>query len=320
MKAPGFWGDSSAPLGRLLAPLGWLHAEVTAFRLARAHPWRAPIPVICVGNLTAGGAGKTPVVRAITRLLTARGLVPAILSRGYGGRLSGPVRVDTALHMAADVGDEPLMLARDAICWIARERAEGARAIAAAGAGAIVMDDGLQNPQLANDLRLIVVDGPTGFGNRRAIPAGPLREAIAAGIARADALIVVGPDCHDLESEFEGRLRVIHAALKPLDPASLAGRDFIAFAGIGRPAKFRTTLEEAGARIVAFHGFPDHHPYGDSELAGLAAEAKAAGVALITTEKDWTRLSPSWRDQVGHAPVVLHWRDEGQIIDLLSRL
>ncbi len=198
MKAPAFWDRPDALSGKMLSPLGWLYAGTTAWRLAHGKGWRAPVRVICVGNLTAGGAGKTPVVRDLALRLSALGMRPAILSRGYGGSGRGPLKIDPVRHDAAKVGDEPLLLAGDAPCWIARDRAEGARAMAADGAGIIVMDDGLQNPDLAQDLRLIVVDGATGFGNGRAIPAGPLRECIDAGIARADAMIVVGDDMHDL--------------------------------------------------------------------------------------------------------------------------
>jgi tetraacyldisaccharide 4'-kinase len=320
MKAPAFWDDPRSPLGRALEPIGWIYAQATARRLARATPWKSRLPVICVGNLTAGGAGKTPVVRAIAGMLATRGARPAILSRGYGGRLRGPIRVDPAAHSAADVGDEPLMLAQGMACWIARDRAEGARAIAASDADAIVMDDGLQNPDLAQDLRLIVVDGLTGFGNGRVIPAGPLRETVTTGIARADALIVLGQDRHSLDRAFSGLLPVIRARLRRQGGPSLAGMRVIAFAGIGYPGKFKDTLEEGGARIVAFHGFPDHHPYAESELKRLANQAAEAGAVLLTTEKDWIRLNPFWRTQIAHVPVALQWDDDADIALLIEKV
>jgi tetraacyldisaccharide 4'-kinase len=257
-------------------------------------------------------------VRDLALRLDARR--PAILSRGYGGRLRGPLRVDPALHRAEDVGDEPLMLAPAAPCWIGADRAQAARAIAASGAGLIIMDDGLQNADLRQDLRLIVVDGAAGFGNRRAIPAGPLRETVAAGIARADALIVMGPDVHDLTRAFSGRLPVLHAEVRLTEERLLAGQRVFAFAGIGRPAKFRRTLEQAGAEIAAFHGFPDHHAYTDAELHRLVAEAKAAGTAPITTEKDWMRLSPYWKDHIRPMLASLVWKDESEITRLLEKV
>jgi tetraacyldisaccharide 4'-kinase len=315
VNAPAFWDDADSTLGKMLSPLGHLYAGVTAWRLAHAQPWTASVPIICVGNLTAGGAGKTPVVRD----LAARLRNPAILSRGYGGQQHGPLKVDPTKHSTADVGDEPLLLAQDAACWIAVDRALGAQAAVSAGAQVIVMDDGLQNPGLTQDLRLIVVDGTAGFGNRRAIPAGPLRESIAGGIARAHALIVVGEDRQGLAQEFGGRLPVLGARLQPQDADHLSGLRVVAFAGIGRPAKFRDTLAEAGAAIAGFHGFADHHPYRDAELRPLAAEAKRLGAALVTTEKDWVRLTPEWRAQVQPVKVTLRWDDQTAIETLLDR-
>ncbi len=316
MNAPAFWDNPDSALGMVLSPLGRLYAGATAWRLAHGQPWIAPVPVICVGNLTAGGAGKTPVVRD----LAARLRGSAILSRGYGGQQRGPVKVDPTKHSAAYVGDEPLLLAQDAACWIATDRAEGAKAAVADGAQIIVMDDGLQNPGLTQDLRLIVVDGAAGFGNRRAIPAGPLRESIAGGIARAHALIVVGEDRQGLAREFGHRLPVLGARLMPREAQIWSGARVVAFAGIGRPEKFRATLAEIGADIAGFHGFADHHPYRDAELEALSAEAAAKQAALVTTEKDWVRLSPEWRGQIQPVKVTLRWDDEAAIETLLNRV
>ena len=319
MMPPRFWQDSDAVVGRALAPLGWLYAEATAWRLRHANPWRAPATVICVGNLTAGGAGKTPVVRDLAARLIKAGRRPAILSRGYGGRLRGPLAVDPERHSAADVGDEPLLLARDAPCWIARDRAAGARAAIDGGADVILMDDGLQNPDLVQDLRLVVVDGAIGFGNGRALPAGPLRERIAAGLGRADALILIGEDSHRVEARFGSTLPVLRAMLTLSDAESIKGGRLIAFAGIGRPEKFRLSLAEAGAEIVDFQPFADHHPFTESELEKLADAAHRSNAALATTEKDWVRLPPSWRGRIRAAPVELVWRDDGEIARLLER-
>jgi tetraacyldisaccharide 4'-kinase len=316
VNAPAFWDNPDSTLGKILSPLGRLYAGATAWRMTHAQPWAAPVPVICVGNLTAGGAGKTPVVRDLAARLRA----PAILSRGYGGRQRGPLKVDPAKHSAADVGDEPLLLAEGAACWIAADRAECAKAAIADGAKIIVMDDGLQNPGLHQNLRLIVVDGAAGFGNRRAIPAGPLRESIAGGIARAHALIVIGADRYSLVEEFGGRLPVLRAKLQPHDGDRLADLPVIAFAGIGRPAKFRDTLVDAGATVAGFHGFADHHAYRDAELEALTAEAAEKHAALVTTEKDWVRLPPDWRARVRPVKVTLCWDDEAAINTLLDRV
>jgi tetraacyldisaccharide 4'-kinase len=318
MKAPAFWQSPDALPGRLLAPLGWLYAEATAWRMANGNAWRGPVPVICVGNLTAGGAGKTPIVRDLAQRLAAQGLRPAILSRGYGGREGGPLKVDPARHDASQVGDEPLLLARETPCWIARDRAEGARAMVADRAGLILMDDGLQNPGLIQDLRLIVVDGEAGFGNRRAIPAGPLREDIDAGIKRADAMIVVGEDRHDLVRCYSGQIPILRLSTH-IQPSELAGRTrLFAFAGIGRPEKFQSSLIAAGAEVAEFRAFADHHPYSDAELDSLAKRAEALGTELVTTEKDWVRLSPQWRDRIGTIRLSVAWEDEDALASLLA--
>ncbi|HEX4506826.1 MAG TPA: tetraacyldisaccharide 4'-kinase [Alphaproteobacteria bacterium] len=317
MKSPAFWQDPGAPLGRLLAPLGWAYAGTTAWRLAHGRPWTAPVPVICVGNLTAGGAGKTPIVRDLARRLKAAGWNVGILSRGYGGTEHGPLRVDPALHGADAIGDEPLLLARDAPCWIARDRAAGAKTMADKGVEVILMDDGLQNPSLAKDLSIIVADGATGFGNGRAIPAGPLRETIEAGIRRADALIVTGDDKCGLLEEFSPEIKTLQTAVTVRE--NLPAGPLLAFAGIGRPGKFRATLTEAGADIAAFQAFADHHAYSATELAALAERARALGAELVTTEKDWVRLNGEWRRRIKAIGIDVVWGDEAGIAALLQR-
>jgi len=319
MNPPEFWQRDTAVLGRLLAPLGWIYAQATAWRLDHADPWRSPIPVICIGNLTAGGSGKTPVVRDLALRLARSGRRPAVLSRGYGGRLRGPLAVDPTLHTAAEVGDEPLLLSRETPCWIAGNRALGAKAAIAQGADVIVMDDGFQNPSIAQKLKLVVVDGATGFGNGRTIPAGPLRERIASGIGRADALILIGEDLRHIGRRFDQDLPVLRASLRLRDAPWLAGRHVIGFAGIGRPGKFRASLVAAGAEITAFQPFADHHRFTDGELRALAIRAERQGATLVTTEKDWVRLGPGWRERIRSLPVDLIWRREDDIERLLER-
>ena len=316
MKTPDFWQHPRSPLGWLLAPLGWAYAGTTAWRLAHGHPWKAPVPVICVGNLTAGGAGKTPIVRDLARRLKAMDCNVGILSRGYGGTELGPLKVDPALHTADRVGDEPLLLARDAPCWIARDRAAGAKAMATAGIEIILMDDGLQNPSLVKDLSIIVADGATGFGNGRTIPAGPLRETVEAGFRRADALIVNGEDNNGLVENFSGRIKTMQACVRirgDLPTALLMG-----FAGIGRPEKFRMTLEDGGANIAAFQSFADHHSYTQTELETMLERADRFGATPVTTEKDWVRLKPEWRSRIKPIAIDVVWRDEAGITALLQ--
>ena len=316
-SAPDFWARRGA-LSLLLAPLGCLYDAAGMVRRAGVRAERAPVPVICVGNLVVGGAGKTPVVADLARRLNSRGVAAHVLSRGYGGTLPGPVRVDPARHDAAAVGDEPLMLARGVPTWVARDRAAGARAAAAAGAQAIVMDDGLQNPTLAKDFSLVVFDGSYGFGNRRVMPAGPLREGIARGLARADAAIMLGAD-RTGAAALLGAIPILQA--EPLTPtAGLAGRAFVVFAGIGRPQKFFDHFAKTGARIVTARGFPDHHPYSEVELNALADTAQKTGATLMTTEKDWVRLAPTWQTRVQYLPLSIDWRDEAALDRLLDRV
>jgi tetraacyldisaccharide 4'-kinase len=273
--------------------------------------------VICVGNLTVGGAGKTPVVREITRLLVEEGRVAHILTRGHGGRLIGPVRVEPSSHTAADVGDEALMMTADAPVWVSRDRAAGARAAAAAGAEVIVMDDGHQNPGVRKTLSLIVVDGETRddewpFGDEGAFPAGPMREPLAAGLARADAVVVLLPA--DLETPdpdllaLFGDTPVLVAHLRAVAPPPPGPQ--LAFAGIGKPWKMERALRAAGCDLVDFAPLPDHAPISEATLRFLARRAADLGAGLLTSEKDWTRLAPHWRARVAAWPVRVVFADE----------
>jgi len=318
LPTPEFWARRGL-LSTLLEPAAWVYGQAAAARRRWITPWRAPVPVLCVGNLVAGGAGKTPVTLSLARRLRERGWRVHILSRGYGGRLAGPVSVDAARHQATDVGDEPLLLAEAAPCWVAHDRVAGAKAAVAAGAELLVLDDGFQNPTLAKDLSLVVVDGGYGFGNGRLLPAGPLREPLAEGLARADAIVLMGDDTVEI-SGTTGAKPVLRAQLVPENGEEVAGRSVLAFAGIGRPAKFFATLEAAGARLVARHAFPDHHRYADDELAHLRAEAERAGAMLVTTAKDWVRLPPRLREPVRVLRVTVAWDDVAALERLLAPL
>ena len=279
----------------LLAPVAELYAAVVKLRFAVARPVRVPVPVVCVGNPGLGGAGKTPTAIAIARRLAARGHAPWFLSRGYGGRLAGPLRVDIARHAARDVGDEPLLLAASAPTVVARDRVAGARSAAAEGAGVIVMDDGYQNPSLAKDCAVLVVDGAAGIGNGRVFPAGPLRERLRPQLARARLLVIVGEGAAgDRMAVMAGNagITVLRAALRPTGQAPpLAGRSVIAFCGIARPEKFFAGLEAAGARIAATLTFADHHPFAAGDTARILELARRHEDAMVlTTEKDRVRL------------------------------
>lgn len=324
MRAPGFWGNPPEAPGwqaRALAPLGWIWAAVTARRMARGPGVRVGAPVICVGNLTAGGAGKTPTVAALAQRLAARGVAAHVVSRGHGGSLEGPVQVEEARHSAAEVGDEPLLLSAFAPVWIGRDRAAAARAAVAAGAQAIVMDDGFQNPGLAKDLSVIVVDAGFGFGNGRVIPAGPLREPAAEGLARADLVLALGTPEERAALGGVGALPRLDGRLAPLETGmDWAGLRAFAFAGIGRPEKFFATLRGLGAEIVGLRDFADHAAYAPAILARLEGEARALGAQLVTTEKDAVRLPLSFRRQVLVVPVRLEVEDWGPMDAAFERL
>lgn len=315
MRAPSFWQRDGWP-ARMLAPFAAAYALGGAVRQRRATPWHAPVPVVCVGNLTLGGTGKTPTVLALARLLQGQGRRPAILSRGYGGRLAGPVRVDPSSHRAADVGDEPLLLAAAAPVYVASDRKAGAQAALAEGADILLMDDGFQNPSLEKTLSLVVVDGAAGFGNRRVFPAGPLREPVAAGFARADALVMVGADMQAASFGFSGP--VLRADLVPV-PGHWAGVPVVAFAGIGRPEKFFDTLARTGARVLATYPFADHHAYSRRAVERLLAIAAERGAQLVTTEKDAVRVPGDLAARIRTLPVELRFADPGALAAVLAR-
>ncbi len=292
-REPDFWWRSGS--GSFLIPFAALYGAVAGVRLQSAGQ-RAGLPVICLGNLTVGGAGKTPAAIAVGQLLHAAHERPFFLSRGYGGQLAGPVRVNPALHRARDVGDEPLLLARLAPTIVARNRVAGAKFAQFAGAGVVVMDDGLQNASLAKDLTIVVVDGRRGIGNGHIIPAGPLRAPLGLQLDRAQALMVVGPPdgaAAVVERARRHGLTIFQARLEP-DPSVIAAigrRKALAFAGIGDPKKFFATLAAAGIDVAEQASFPDHHRYTAAQAQDLIARAQSQSLMLVTTEKDLVRMA-----------------------------
>jgi tetraacyldisaccharide 4'-kinase len=290
MRAPGFWWSKPGLVSFLLSPVALIYGAIAERRMAQDGE-RVGIPIICVGNPTVGGAGKTPTAIAIARMLIAAGEKPMFLTRGYGGRLAGPVMVESA-HTAVQVGDEPLLLARVAPTVKAEDRAAGARLAMEQGASVIVMDDGFQNPSLAKDLSLLVVDA-RGVGNEMVLPAGPLRAPLSPQLDRAQALLVVGKGAQAVEQAARSNgVPVFHARLEPDGDAvaALAGKKFLAFAGIGSPEKFFATLAAAGIDAPVRRGFGDHHRYTVTEARTLMREADRDRLGLLTTEKDLARL------------------------------
>jgi tetraacyldisaccharide 4'-kinase len=328
LNTPRWWyrrdRKHGTALRMLLTPAGWIWAAATKRRLAGGAWANVGAPVISIGNLTVGGSGKTPVAMETLRLLRATGVEAHALSRGYGGRLEGPVRVDPATHSAGDVGDEPLMIATTAPAWVSRDRVAGARAAVAAGAEALVLDDAHQNPALKQALSLVVVDGETRdeewpFGDGSVFPAGPMREPLKVGLARADAVIVLLPtDVAEVDPELMeefGSLPVFVARLAPEGPPPEGPQ--VGFAGIAKPWKVERSLKAAGCDLADFAPFPDHAAYSGGELKALADRAAVFGAGLITTEKDWVRLPPEWRARVTSWPVRARFEDEAGFLRLI---
>jgi tetraacyldisaccharide 4'-kinase len=327
MREPAFWHRPSSWKSHLLRPLGMLYGAVAAKRLQR-RGFDAGVPVICVGNYHMGGAGKTPAVLALAKILRELGETPVVLSRGYGGRLRGPVMVDRARHDAADVGDEPLMMAANVPVAVARDRVDGIALARSQGASLILMDDGFQNPAIAKDASLIVIDGHRGVGNGEVFPAGPLRAPLSPQLARTDALIVVGEGAAGnaivAKIAAQGRL-VLAARLKPNAGAieRLAGRRVLAFAGIGDPQRFFRTLRGSGIEVVRERAFADHHPFSSSQILALIAEAKAEALIAVTTEKDLARMRhgnelPEWTQEVVPFAITMDFEEPARLRTFLT--
>jgi tetraacyldisaccharide 4'-kinase len=318
-SAPGFWGKRPGLPSNLLLPMAVAWSAIGCIRHALTRPYRSPVPVVCIGNLVAGGAGKTPVSLALSSEFAARGVAVHIVTRGYGGHLRGPIRVDPTRHGAVEVGDEALLLATSAPCWVARDRAAGIRVAVAAGAGLILLDDGLQNPAFHKDLSLVVVDAGYGFGNGRVIPAGPLREGLARGLSRADAVVLLcsptEPSC-SVPIDSSG-LPVLRAELAPIAGQRLAGSRLLAFTGIGRPEKFFVTLRSLSAQLVDTRAFPDHYQFDDAEIDQLRSDAQRSRARLVTTAKDIVRLPRSGRDDIEVLEVEIRWGDRIVLDELI---
>jgi tetraacyldisaccharide 4'-kinase len=327
MREPGFWHRPSSWKSHLLRPLAVLYGAVAARRLRRSG-LDVGIPVFCVGNYHVGGAGKTPTVLALAKLLRELDERPVVLSRGYGGKLRGPVMVDPARHRAAAVGDEPLMMAQDVPVAVSRDRVEGVVLAKSQLASVILMDDGFQNPSVAKDCSLIVIDGERGLGNGRVLPAGPLRAPLKPQLARTDGLVVVGDGAAGSEvaaavSARGGRVFAAHLQPDEESVAALRGKRLLAFAGIGDPARFFRTLRASGLEVALERAFADHHVFSESDLDALLADARRDQLTLVTTEKDLARLRggaepPAFGSEIAGFAVTLEFADAAGLRKFLA--
>jgi tetraacyldisaccharide 4'-kinase len=328
MREPAFWYRPPSLMSRLLAPFGAIYGAVTAWRMARAGV-SAGLPVLCIGNYHLGGAGKTPTTLALVKILRGMGEQPFVVSRGYGGTIEGSVRVDQTLHAAVDVGDEPLMMAAFVAVIVSRDRVIGAALARAQGASVVLLDDGFQNPALAKDASLIVIDAARGVGNGCVFPAGPLRAPLQPQIARTDVLIVIGEGtAADAIAGAVARHKspVLRARLVPdqVSAAALRGQRILAFAGIGDPARFFATLRGSGVDVIEERAFADHHPFAPDEIERLMSDAASKSLTLVTTEKDMVRIRSDARlarhaDSIRVLSVTLDFGDEAALRDFVAK-
>jgi tetraacyldisaccharide 4'-kinase len=326
IASPPFWYQQKTLPETLLKialmPASWIYAALVRKKFDLYYPVPMAKPVICVGNLVAGGAGKTPVVLALADLLKEKGYNPHLLTRGYGGKEAGPLQVSPGRDTAYDVGDEALLLVEKAPTWVAAKRALGAQGAIDSGANIVVMDDGFQNAVIYKDFSFLVIDGGVGLGNKQVMPAGPLREPLAFGLKRADAIVIIGEDkTHAMNTiRRYTTAPILQASLVPDENnPDIKGKEVFAFAGIGRPKKFKESLEAAGALVEGWAEFPDHYPYDDEDLREIVAAANMRGVPLITTTKDHVRLPPSLRPKIEKFAVHLVWQNPDEIVPLIEQ-
>ena len=320
MKAPGFWTEEGIT-ATLLSPVGALFGVFGRWRWRFASPVRAGIPVVCVGNLVAGGAGKTPVALSFAALLQQKGHATHFLSRGYGGTIRGPHRVDRRCDSPTTVGDEALLLAVVSPTWVSVDRVAGVRAAAQAGAEIVVMDDGFQNPSIGKDFSIIVISDEQEFGNKRVMPSGPLRESIRRGFSRTNVVVVIGQISSKLQDLIPPKIPIFKAIFEIKKYNEIfKGKNVTAFAGIAYPNKFFKTLEDQGAKVIEKISYPDHYIYNENDLLSLAETANKTKSILVSTQKDYIRIPKSYRSLVNTLEGEIIFKNEELLIEILSNV
>ncbi|MBP02908.1 MAG: tetraacyldisaccharide 4'-kinase [Rhodospirillaceae bacterium] len=320
MKTPNFWYKQKS-IGKYLEPLGFIYGAVTAYKIRYSRPTSVKIPVISVGNLTVGGTGKTPIAISLAQILKEKGEVPAVILRGYGGRLHGPIKVDGKIHSALDVGDEAILHAKHGRTWIARKRSQAAVQAEKNGATVIILDDGHQHSSLKKDFSILIVDGEKGFGNKKIIPAGPLREHINTGLKRADKIVIMREITNKSAKALAERHHILKANLKIVDNnISLAGTRVVAFAGIGQPDYFFETLNNAGAELIETYSFADHHKYSSTQIEDIKDRACVLNAITVTTEKDATKIDLAQHSNICVLKTEVEWENISEIRQLMKKI
>lgn len=318
MKAPQFWYEPNTWKAKFLYPLGYFYNLLTLLRGKLAKPQSYSCLTICIGNLNVGGTGKTPTTIALAQHFLKKGLQVHVVSRGYKGKFQGTFLVDPQKHKSDEVGDEPLLMSEFTSVWISNKRKNGIAAAENAGAQIVLLDDGFQDPSFHKDFSLIVVDGEKGFGNKKCMPAGPLRENIVQGFKRADALVIVGQRIYKFDT-FPTHLKIIHSTLKPIETGmNWKEGKYLAFAGIADPSKFFKTLRSLGANLIDCVALSDHQKLDGQVLKRLERKANSAHAQLVTTEKDAVRLSNTYRKKVLSLPVRIEFDDKNELENLFN--
>ena len=318
MKAPQFWYEPNTWKAKFLYPLGYFYNLLTLLRGKLAKPQSYSCLTICIGNLNVGGTGKTPTTIALAKHFLKKGLQVHVVSRGYKGKFQGTFLVDPQKHKSDEVGDEPLFISEFTSVWVSNKRKNGIAAAENAGAQIVLLDDGFQDPSFHKDFSLIVVDGEKGFGNKKCMPAGPLRENIVQGFKRADALVIVGERIYKFDT-FPTHLKIIHSTLKPIETGmNWKEGKYLAFAGIADPSKFFKTLRSLGANLIDCVALSDHQKLDGQVLKRLERKANSAHALLVTTEKDAVRLSNTYRKKVLSLPVRIEFDDKSELENLFN--